>query len=303
MVHPLNQVIDVSFHLPKNEPRRRTSLDNSSLLMSSLNTDDSFMALLPDDEKAEWEKSSKERRLSLGNKMEAMNTTFLADLDSSSSANKQKVDLDLDWHSSLHSTSNNNHNNNHIHSHSHGGIHKHGVRRKQSTHSKASETIKTSSIKSSSYSSEEEGIAEVDDSSSSSDADSFEDDDDSDCDSFCDASIGEPANRNYLRRDLGASVVWGSDDGSVDGFSLTSSFSDTGNNNNDHHHFPLESPPGKTPQRTWSSGTTRSLPSAPFSRPPLRSTSSSSSLSLLGASPRRPGRRRNITEQLDEEEE
>jgi len=35
----------------------------------------------------------------------------------------------------------------------------------------------------------------------------------SDADSFCDASVQEPANREYLRKDLGASCFWGSADG------------------------------------------------------------------------------------------
>mmetsp|Transcript_17120 Transcript_17120/g.22274 ORF Transcript_17120/g.22274 Transcript_17120/m.22274 type:complete len:160 (+) Transcript_17120:204-683(+) len=34
-----------------------------------------------------------------------------------------------------------------------------------------------------------------------------ENDSDSDCDSFCDASIGELANESYIRRDLGASMM------------------------------------------------------------------------------------------------
>jgi hypothetical protein len=33
---------------------------------------------------------------------------------------------------------------------------------------------------------------------------------DSDCDTFCDASVQEPANREYLRKDLGASCFWNS---------------------------------------------------------------------------------------------
>lgn len=38
-------------------------------------------------------------------------------------------------------------------------------------------------------------------------------DEHSDCDSFCDANEKEPANREYLVRDLGASCFWGSSDG------------------------------------------------------------------------------------------
>ena len=38
-------------------------------------------------------------------------------------------------------------------------------------------------------------------------------DEHSDCDSFCEANEKEPANREYLVRDLGASCFWGSSDG------------------------------------------------------------------------------------------
>jgi hypothetical protein len=39
--------------------------------------------------------------------------------------------------------------------------------------------------------------------------DDFSDDSNfSDCDSFCDASVQEPANREYLQKDLGASCFW-----------------------------------------------------------------------------------------------
>jgi hypothetical protein len=45
------------------------------------------------------------------------------------------------------------------------------------------------------------------------DDESFEDDDSNDdCDSFCDATEKEPANAQYLRKDLGASCFWASND-------------------------------------------------------------------------------------------
>lgn len=265
----------MSYHLPKTVSKRRISLDNSSLI--STTKIELFVGLLPDDEKSEFEK--KERRLSLGDNLAEtfINTTFLTRLDFS--AKQPKRDLDVDCHSSDHGPSH------------HGSANR---TRKQSSHSKASQpdTINTSS-----YSSEED-VADADDDSMKDD-----DDDDSDCDSFCDASIGEVANGQYLRRDLGGSVsvLWSDD--SADGLSLQSSW--VGSENGDQL---LESPSGKA-HRTLSSGT--SLPRIPLrssshgsqttTRPPLRNSSwgSSSGASSFFVSPRRRGRRRSIDQSME----
>lgn len=49
---------------------------------------------------------------------------------------------------------------------------------------------------------------------------------DSDCDSFCDASVQEPANKEYLQKDLGASCFWDID------------FSDMGEDHGALHDMP-----------------------------------------------------------------
>ena len=250
VMHPLEQSIDVDFHKP-NQVRRRLSLDNSCLSAT-----ESFTALLQEDERQEFEK--KERRLSWDASMESTNTTFLASIRTSpEQAKVTKVDLDADRHSS-------NHGSGHAaHERTHG---------KPSSHSKNSQP---ETIDSDSYSSS----AEEESSESSFD-------DDSDCDSFCDASIGEKANKTYLRRDLGASVMWSDDD-----FSLADSWDGVS----------MDSPPGK-PQRTLSGSLGRGK-SLQFLRPPLRNNHSSEMSPLvtsLGASPKRRGRRNLV---LDVEEE
>lgn len=178
--------------------RRRTSLDNSCLSAS-----DTFAVLISEDDKSEF--TQKERRLSLGSKLE-VTITFLAVNTTPEQVKENKRDLDEDGHGSIHIP----------------------VKGRPSSHSKtskASDTINTSSYSSMVLESESED--------SESEENSVDDDDDeSDCDSFCDASVGEPANRQYLRSDLGGSVMC-SDDSWDNGDFLQDSFSSR------------DSPPGK----------------------------------------------------------
>eukprot|EP00527_Entomoneis_sp_CCMP2396_P002169 CAMPEP_0198145538 /NCGR_PEP_ID=MMETSP1443-20131203/24215_1 /TAXON_ID=186043 /ORGANISM="Entomoneis sp., Strain CCMP2396" /LENGTH=261 /DNA_ID=CAMNT_0043809225 /DNA_START=168 /DNA_END=950 /DNA_ORIENTATION=+ len=238
-MHPLEQSIDIDFHRPR-RVRRRSSLDNSCLAST-----ESFAAFLDEDEITDFVK--KERRLSWDTSMESTNTLFLAGIFASPGDQQKPVkDLDADRHSSSH------HNSGHVVQLNRNG--------KPSSHSKASQpdTINTSS-----YSSEDGNVAAA--ANESSDSESTLDD--SDCDSFCDASVGEPANRTYLCRDLGASVMW-SDCESMDGISLQDSW--------DGGDASVDSPRGK-PQRARSG----SLPRSPqrtsqFSRPLLRHHSADS---------------------------
>ena len=78
----------------------------------------------------------------------------------------------------------------------------------------------------------------------SDDNDSF--DSENDDDSFCDASFAEPANLDYIQRDLGASCMWGDEDvfrqneqGSLSGIKDMDS---NDNNNSDYDRFYGEEP-------------------------------------------------------------
>lgn len=151
----------------------------SSLDNSQLAAAATFRQLMPDEDD-EFDEKTPKRRLSLNAKLQNANTTFLAEMSNSSSG-RPKVDLDADFHNSIHSAS------------------------------KPRSILKGSKA---AYVSDPEGsptplLADEDSSESSLE---------SDCDSFCDASVQEPANREYIRKDLGASVFWNSaaNDGFLD---------------------------------------------------------------------------------------
>ncbi|KAL7570042.1 hypothetical protein ACA910_017081 [Epithemia clementina (nom. ined.)] len=187
-MHPLDQTIETSFHRPRIVERRRSSLDNSSLAAP-----ESFAALLlfPREEQEDYARKAP-RRLSLGTKLEVTNTTFLAMSSNKKRRNgdEKTKDLDSDRHESNHNPTSST------------------SRTPRSSHSK--DTVNTALFSSDEESTvdHEEELSEADD-----DDDDDEDslDDSSACDSFCDASAEEPANRTYLRTELGASVMWGDD--------------------------------------------------------------------------------------------
>lgn len=118
------------------------------------------------------------RRLSF-NAGNTITTTFLAGLD-----HRPQMDLDLDWHSSDHKPVYSNPRR---------------LRRASSNPSKltgsenSNETLVTVNL-----------VFSEDEISLNSDSSS-------DCDSFCDASFHEPADKDYLRNNLGASCFWNSD--------------------------------------------------------------------------------------------
>ena len=197
-MHPLNEIIDTSFHRPRKLERRRSSLDNSSLAAPECFA----AALLSEDEKDEFAQE-KTRRLSLGSKLEETNTTFLAKINSSKhTTNEQRRDLDSDRHDSHHNPATS--------------------RCPQSSHSKA--TANTAS-----FSSDDDDSA-----SSDNDHESIVDHDFSDCDSFCDASTEEPAIRAYLRSDSCASSMWSDD--SSDFLEFKESSARTESDKGRHHH-------------------------------------------------------------------
>ena len=126
--------------------------------------------------------TSPRRRLSL-NSGDNMNTTFLA-----GEVDRERQDLDVDWHNSAHSP--------------------------QPTTSKHNDISAASTKTPTTASSSEEPWLSLDEESES----SLE----SDCDSFCDASVREQPNKEYLRTDLGASCWF---EKSFDGLDLESSSS------------------------------------------------------------------------------
>lgn len=144
----------------------------SSLDNSCLSSKESFLSLLADIETYDY--SQKRRRFSLNN-TQYKPTTFLAGLLPRSD-NKDVLDLGL-----------------------HNSTHREG------------QPVRDASGR---YVSQRSSKVEEDmtlDSSESILGDDDDDDDDDSCDSFCDAEEGEPANRSYLRQDLGASCFWDDD--------------------------------------------------------------------------------------------
>ena len=106
-----------------------------------------------------------------------------------------------------------------------------------------------------------------------------DDDDDDDCDSFCDASAEEQANRSYLRADLGASVMW-SDESTTDILDVfqdswktdqhTSTEPSSSLESSSNANLPTSFPASTTPQASSSTTMTTTTP-ATGGRPKLRS--------------------------------
>jgi hypothetical protein len=175
-MHPLDHSLDENFHQPKFQ-RRRSSLDNSCLGAAQ----SSLLSFGSDDS----EGTRRLRRLSLNNTTATI-PTFLAEL----SVRPKSKDLDMDWHESVHSrtsmAASSTHNSPTAAAAAATTAGGGGVLR----HSMASTNI--------SFASSEGSESSMDDDSDGED-------------SFCDASAEEPANRIYLRKDLGASCFWSDD--------------------------------------------------------------------------------------------
>lgn len=119
----------------------------------------------------EYDSSARKRRYSLNNS-ENKNTTFLAELLPS----RPKRDLDLDFHTS--------------------------------NHSKASPNARTSSPHTNKL---DDGTGDTQNTSLIDTLDMSDSSMESSSGTFCDADEGEPANRAYLQKDLGASCFWDDD--------------------------------------------------------------------------------------------
>jgi hypothetical protein len=135
------------------------------------------------DDASAWHDDSPQRRLSLNNRV-TIPTTFLAGpVSSQDRGSRVKQELDTDFHSSLHGSPS-------------------AVRAKIQPWHLTEPPVLFSPI-----------------AVSCDGDDTFDEDEsfDSDCDTFCDASVQEAANREYLRKDLGASCFWSS----IDTCSLT----------------------------------------------------------------------------------
>ena len=167
-MHPLEATLDSSFHNPKQQMKRRSSLDNSAL-----SAEESFMSLIPDIK--EYGSSSRRRRYSL-NSCENKTTTFLAEL----LPKRCKKDLDMDFHASGHSD---------------GPVRRCGGRGgTRESNNKL-----------------ENGTGDTQNTSLGDTMDLSESSMESSSNTFCDAEEGEPANRAYLQKDLGASCFWDDD--------------------------------------------------------------------------------------------
>lgn len=123
---------------------------------------------------ADDSEGTRKRRLSLNNTTATI-PTFLAEW----SVRPKSKDLDMDWHESVHS------------------------RTSLMGEDSPTATAGGGSVMQNSMGSAKMSFGSVEGSESSLD--------DSDGDSFCDASAEEPANRIYLRKDLGASCFWSDD--------------------------------------------------------------------------------------------
>jgi hypothetical protein len=95
---------------------------------------------------------------------------------------RPQMDLDLDWHSSDHKPEGNSRR----------------FRRSSSNPAKLTGSENSNETLETALSEDEISLNSSSDSSS-------------DCDSFCDASFHEPADKDYLRNNLGASCFWNSD--------------------------------------------------------------------------------------------
>lgn len=195
-MHPLDSSLDTSLHdQPRAPMRRRTSIDNGCLATNG----ELMLKLISSNDNADHEDhrhTQRPRRLSLNN-VNALPTTFLAGLNTKLAS--IKTDLDMDCHSSIHESRHNasasrvssKHN-------SRGGAAASGHLR----HGRSMDESHKSSIRRQ----QAEPIAVSDDNESLGDRVYGDSDDDSD--SFCDASYAEPANQEYIQRDLGASCLW-----------------------------------------------------------------------------------------------
>lgn len=171
-MHPLEKDMDESAHgkRPGPPPRRRSSLDNSSLAAA-----ETFKQILQDAEDFKTILAPR-RRLSL-NAGQTITPTFLAEMNKT----RRTTDLDLEGHSSTHGPSS------------------------SSSPRKVSDNSDSSSFADTSPSAPMKYYRYQNDDSDDSSESSLESGD-----SFCDASVQEPANREYLRKDLGASCYWNS---------------------------------------------------------------------------------------------
>jgi hypothetical protein len=145
----------------------------TSLDNSCLSAPESFRYTLPYDASGCDFDDSPRRRLSLNNEV-SVTTTFLAG-PASHHGTREKQGLDVDFHSSVHGSPS------------------------QLTRSKVPPLPESALLSPNAVS---DGGSDFEEDLSCG----------SDCDSFCDASVQEPANREYLRRDLGASCFWNSTD-------------------------------------------------------------------------------------------
>jgi hypothetical protein len=145
----------------------------TSLDNSCLSAPETFRFALPYDENDCDFDDSPRRRLSLNNAV-SITTTFLAGA-MSHHGSREKQGLDVDFHSSVHGSPS------------------------QRSRSKVPPLAESALLSPNAVSDDGSDLEE--DLSCG-----------SDCDSFCDASVQEPANREYLRRDLGASCFWNSID-------------------------------------------------------------------------------------------
>jgi hypothetical protein len=145
----------------------------TSLDNSCLSAPETFRFTLPYDASGYDFDDSPRRRLSLNNEA-TVTTTFLAG-PASHHGPREKQGLDVDLHSSIHGSPSQ-------------------LNRPRVPPLPTSALLSPSSVS--------DGGSDFEDDLSGG----------SDCDSFCDASVQEPANREYLRRDLGASCFWNSID-------------------------------------------------------------------------------------------
>jgi len=209
-MHPLDSSLDASLHdqpYKRRAIRRRSSIDNGCLVASN---DDLILKLMVSNNSVDENHHSPlarlPRRRSLNN-VNAMPTTFLAGYSGSKAT---KGDLDLDCHSSLHESrqaialaANNNNN----------GSSSYGSSTKLMSSFSWDANISHGNASSNNNSNCHEATTPtaVSDDNVSVDNKYNDDDYDDDDDSFCDASYAEPANQEYIQKDLGASCIWNDD--------------------------------------------------------------------------------------------
>jgi hypothetical protein len=174
-MHPLDTSLDRSWHEGRHghKVKRRSSLDNSCLTSNN-----SFRQIITLDF---FESPARQhRRLSL-NPGNTVTTSFLAGTD-----HRPQMELDLDWHSSAHEP-----------------VLSHGnPRRFERGTSKLTESENSNETLITVDTEKDDDEISLNSGNSSNSS--------SDCDSFCDASFHEPADKDYLRNNLGASCFWNS---------------------------------------------------------------------------------------------